>query len=643
MRLPWGEAFSIECSLFLCYYSGIEQRVSLSEAKPCSIIVGGRKVLRMTSRIPVLLMLLAAYSAAGFAQRTTPSITIETRHILIPGVFEPPEMKGPAKVSPTPSTVDKAFWDVLRQAGNKGFTEANLPVLDKFIQDYPSYADAYYERANAEACGSKSSNLLKAKTDLETALSHKSNGTIAFEEKDVLSLLARIEAANGDPTAALALLEKAMRMDLDSADNIFNIQGTSPETTSDFCTWNLTDLRRLASSSSKDWRPLALEGLYYQFFTTFNESYYPQATAAFRKAALVNGKTPIVPYLQGELHVKSAFWTKKAWASDAARDDIYRASLPFFTRTIQLDPSFEQAYAARAEVYLQLKQDTLAIKDYDKVLSFQPNNSSAHSGRGLANADVGRYYAAIVDFGDAISAMQEGDVYLPDDYENRGNAYIKVRDYRRAIDDYSSAIELRIETQLILWSLTQFRDLYPEYAVVSDGVLLQKLNRRFAPQYKADAFKKLMTQDNGKWDVSLLNALYEKRGDAYLSVGDYRRGILDFQRIFVGMPDYGESTERWRPIGAFGHGEKFYLDVKASAPLSDRSPRIWVKSVGAKQSEVMAFELDCSSRRLKVASNVVYDVNNNIVRGSDADEGWSDVAPDTLGEQLWNGVCQSKP
>ena len=597
----------------------------------------------MTTRISVFVMSLAACGALGFAQDiTTPSISAEAGPVLISGVFEPPEMKGSAKVLPTPSDADKAFWDVLKQGGNKGFTEANLPVLDKFIQDYSSYADGYYWRANAEMCGSKPPNLVKAKSDLEAALGHEGSGNSTLEEKEVLSLLAKIEAANGRYTAALDLLEKATVKDLGSASSIFNIQGISPETTSDFCTWNLTDLRLLASNAPKDWRPLALEGLYYEFFTTFNESYYTQATAAFQKAALLNPRIPVIPYLRGELYIKSAFWTKKAWSSDAARNDIYRASLPFFTKAIQLAPNFEPAYAARAEAYLQLKQDTWAIKDFNKVLSIDSDNTTAHSDRGLANLEVGQYYAAISDFGDAIRTKQDEDIYLPNLYENRADAHVKVHDYRRAIVDYSSAIELRIDTQVMLWNLAQFRGLYPEYASVPDDVLLQKLNRRFAPQYEASAFKKLMTQDNGKWGVSLLNDLYEKRGDAYLSIGDYRHGILDFQRIFVGMPNYGETTERWRPLGVFGHGEKFYLDVKASEPLSDRFSRMWVKRVGDKRSDVMAFELDCSSRRLRVTSNVVYDANNNTVGGSNAGEGWSDVAPDTLGEQLWNGTCQSQ-
>jgi tetratricopeptide (TPR) repeat protein len=340
--------------------------------------------------------------------------------------------------------------------------------------------------------------------------------------------------------------------------------------------------------------------------------------------------------------MRSAFWTKKSWSSDAARNALYRAAIPFLTKAIELDRGFVPAYAARAEAYLESKQDALAIKDYTKVLSLQPDNSTAHSDRGLANLGVGQYYAAISDFGDSIRIKQDGDAYVPTLYENRADAYVKTQDYRRAIEDYSTAIELHLKSQLILLNLQQFRGIYPEYAAVPDDLLLDNLHRRFAQQWAGDDFRKKLTKENGKWGVSFLfSGLYEKRGDAYLSIGDYRHGILDFQRIFVGMPDYGKSTERWRFLGTYGNGEKYYIDVKSSEPLSKQFPRIWVKSVGAKTSDVMAFELDCAPRKYKVTSNVVYDKDGNVVGNGNVSGFWSDVIPDTLGEQLWNGVCQS--
>jgi tetratricopeptide (TPR) repeat protein len=157
------------------------------------------------------------------------------------------------------------------------------------------------------------------------------------------------------------------------------------------------------------------------------------------------------------------------------------------------------------------------------------------------------FYEAVSDFGDALREKSDEDNYRPQLYQNRADAYVKVQDWRRAIDDYTSAIHLHLKSQITVLSLAQFRGLYPEYAGVSDAVLMDKLNRFFMPQFAPDVFRKML-QDNGKWGVSLLNDLYESRGDAYLRLGDYGKAIRDFQRIFVGIPNFANVTERWRCV-----------------------------------------------------------------------------------------------
>lgn len=597
----------------------------------------------MKFRLSGLFVLFIA-SGVFVAAQTAKHTTVQTSMSDI-GVFEPPEMKKAAEITPAPApaAADVAFFDALKDSGKVEFDPGVIPIFDKFLQKYPTYSNAYFWRGETEICGDKQLDIVKAKADFEAALSHRSDSGSLFDRKDVLSLLAKIEASQGHNAAAISLLEKAMMADLSSADKIFKSQGTSPETTSKFCSWNLSDLQKLEVSAPRDWRPVAFEGLYYKFFTSFDETYYSQAATLLRRAAILNPRTPIIPYLQGELHLKSAFWTKKAWASDAARNEIYRSALPFFTKAIELDQSFEQAYASRAEAYLELKQDALAIKDFSKVLSLQPDDSTALSDRGIANLEVGQYFSAISDFSDSIRLKHEGEIYLPTLYENRADAYVKVQDYRRAIDDYSTAIELQLNSQVLVLSIRQFRGIYPEYRTVSDDVLLKDLYRRFGGQLKEEDFRRMLTVDNGKWGVSFLfQDLYEKRGNAYLSMGDYTDGIKDFQRIFVGIPEFGPSTERWRSIGSASNGDNYYIDVKASLPQSSRYPRIWVKNVGVNKSQVMAFELDCSSQKYRVTSNVAYDQKGNPVGDSYVSELWSDVIPDTFGEQIWSGVCQNK-
>jgi tetratricopeptide (TPR) repeat protein len=577
----------------------------------------------------LLLGLLFATTMNGLSQ--SPSLRIEG--------IEPPEMIGPPQTAVHPSAADLQFLDALGNTKNESEMTERLPLLDKLIADHPDYADAYSFRAYIEACVVEPSNSTQAKSDVARAISL--GGGKAFDDQSRLSLLGKIAFANGDDKLALDDLEKAMRRDLSGADKIFNIEGVAPERTSKFCTWNLTDLDHFVAKFPRDWRPTALRGLYYQFFTTFKEEYYPNATAEFQKAAAIDPKSPVPVYLLGELHTKAAFWTKKAWASDAGRNDATRAAVLPFTTAIHLDPTFTAAYVARAEAYLELKQNALAVTDFDRVIALDPTSTTAYSDRGIAKADLGRYYDAISDFGEAIRLKKDGDSYLPNLYENRGDAYVKLSNYRSAIDDYDQALALRVQSQIFLWSLAQFRGLYPEYNGVSDDALLHKLNAQFQPQFAFGVFRKQLTEENGKWGISLVNDLYEKRGDAYLQSGDYKHAIQDFQRIFFGIPNFANSVERWRPIGNFGHGDHYFLDVKSSDVSAKNSMRLWIKDVGPKQSVVIAFGMNCSGRQINQMSSITYALNDKILNSSDSPGGWTDVVPDTLGEQLWSGACSS--
>jgi tetratricopeptide (TPR) repeat protein len=578
----------------------------------------------------LILVFIIATGMRGLSQ--SPSVRIE-------GVAEPPEMTGPPQTAIHPSPADLQFFDTLGNTKSENEMPARLPLLDKLISDHPDYADAYSFRAYIEACMVDPPKLTQSQSDIAKAQSL--GGGKAFDNQSRLSLLGKIALADGDEKQALDDLEKAARLDLSNADKIFNIEGIVPERTSKFCAWNLTDLDHLVTKFPKDWRPVALRGLYYQFFTTFKEDYYATATAEFQKAAAIDPRSPIPVYLLGELHTKASFWTKKAWASDAGRNEATKAAVLPFTTAIRLGPTFTAAYSARAEAYLNLKQSALAVKDFDRVIALEPTNATAYSDRGIANTDLGRYYDAISDFGEAIRLKKDGDSYLPTLYENRADAYVKLSNYRSAIDDYDQAVALRVQSQIFLWSLAQFRALYPEYNGVSDDVLLHKLNIQFQPQFAFDVFKKQLTLENGKWGISLMNDLYEKRGDAYLQSGDYKHAVQDFQRIFVGIPNFANSVERWRPIGTFGHGDRYFLDVKSSEASTKNSMRLWVKDVSSKQSIVIAFEMNCSGRQINQMSSITYDLNDQVLKSSDYPSGWTAVAPDTLGEQLWSGACSS--
>jgi tetratricopeptide (TPR) repeat protein len=554
----------------------------------------------------------------------------------IPGVSEPPELTGePRKLSP-PNEDDVQFSKLL---GNKtdDQVKAALPQLNEFIKQHPNFSSAYFLRATLTSCKSDNPDYASISNDVKAAMSNAGSGM--YNDTDYYSLLGKVDLATGKYEQAIADLEKAMSRDLSSADKIFNIGGVEPKKESDFCTWNLTDLGSLVAKFPMDYRPWVFRGLYYEFFTTFGEEYYSKALSQFQHAALLNPRSPLPPYFIGELSSKASFWTKKAWASDAGRDEISRNAVQAYTKAIQVDPKFLPAYEMRASSYLNLKDYPQAIKDYDKVLALDLNNSTAFSDRGIAKLETKQYFAAISDFGDSIRLKGDGESFLPELYEYRGDAHVGLGLFRDAISDYSKSIERRLANGIILFSLKQFRALYPEYDNVSDEVLCRKLNALFFPAMEYGDFANQLMEKNGKWQVSLLNDLYEKRGDTYLKSGDFRRGVLDFNRIYKGIPNFADVTERWRPLGAASDGQQYYLDVKTAEFPINGPIRIWIKAAGKKETNTTEYEIDCKSKRLNDTGSVTHDSNGKVVRSSDTSSGWQRIVPDTIGEQFYNGAC----
>lgn len=562
----------------------------------------------------------------------------QTGTLKISGVSEPPELTGTPKTFTKPSDADTELFGIIGKLKDENETKSTLPKLDEFIERHPDYSDALFLRATCKACILNSHDFTSIQTDVEAAMSHAGK---VYNSTDYYSLLGKIELVRGNLVKALEYLDKAMVRDLRTADRVFNIEGVTPEKTSKFCVWNLTDLDGLIARFPKDYRPWLFRGLYYEFFTTFKEDYYPIAMQNFQKAALLNPSSPLPQYFIGQIYSKASFWTKKAWASDQGRDEQIRNAARAYTKAIQLDPKFLPAFEERASDYLNLKQYQQALRDYGIILTLDPENRTAYADRGLAKLETGDNWGAISDFGDAIRREKEDASYLPDLYEHRADAYVGLSQYREAISDYNKAIELKFGQMTILLSLNQIRGLYPEYAHISDEMLLHKIHDLFCPNMEYMGFAKQLTQENGNWAISLLNELYEKRGDTYLRAGDFRRGVLDFKRIFEGIPNFADSTDRWRALGRTGDGEDYFLDAKSTEFPDDGAVRLWVKMAGKKETRTVEYELDCKTRRLNVASTVTYDSSGKALTSSEVSSGWQRVIPDTIGERIYNGACES--
>src|SRR5262249_4480728 len=123
--------------------------------------------------------------------------------------------------------------------------------------------------------------------------------------------------------------------------------------------------------------------------------------------------------------------------------------------------------------------------------------------------------------------------YLEAFYQSRADAYIKMGEYKKAIADLNEVLRLRLRGHVLLLNMRQFRGLYPEYDGVSDETLRARLSALFWPGRQwEDSILKGFSEEKKEWAMGPdWKELYEKRGNAYLQIGQFPLALKDFRRI----------------------------------------------------------------------------------------------------------------
>jgi tetratricopeptide (TPR) repeat protein len=163
-------------------------------------------------------------------------------------------------------------------------------------------------------------------------------------------------------------------------------------------------------------------------------------------------------------------WFEKGYAYNISGD--YGNAINAFTKAIELDQKYANAYVNRGFAHYKLGNYRQAIENYDKAIEINPKHAMAFNNRGVAYEELGKYRQAIEDYDKAIelnpkygiahynrsvvygklgnyrqkfedlNKYTELDPKNANAYISRGNAYEKLSNYRQAIEDYDKAIEL---------------------------------------------------------------------------------------------------------------------------------------------------------------------------------------------------------
>jgi tetratricopeptide (TPR) repeat protein len=80
----------------------------------------------------------------------------------------------------------------------------------------------------------------------------------------------------------------------------------------------------------------------------------------------------------------------------------HQEAIQYYSKTLELDPKFKEAYFYRANNYYKLKKYNNAIEDYSRAINTDPKYYEAYHKRGLSYAETKQLDKAILDFNNAL-------------------------------------------------------------------------------------------------------------------------------------------------------------------------------------------------------------------------------------------------
>ena len=194
---------------------------------------------------------------------------------------------------------------------------------------------------------------------------------------------------------------------------------------------------------------------------------------------------------------------------------LYDAAIIEFTKAIDNDKEFGQAYAWRGRSNMELAKNQEAIADLSQALLRDPADVNFYRWRGEAYTGLKIYIAAIVDYGQVIS---RDPIPTADDYHGLGFARFSIGEYWQAIDDFTEAIVLEPTAE-------RFELRGASYFQTAGDVLPEQL-------WSA------ISDFNQAINMDATASVYKQRGDTYSKLGNDVRAEADWDQACILVLSY---------------------------------------------------------------------------------------------------------
>jgi len=266
-------------------------------------------------------------------------------------------------------------------------------------------------------------------------------------------------------------------------------------------------------------------------------------------------KTRFGQYNAAVNRLSATDWFEKGFVLGIA--GRYKEAIEAYTRAIELNPKYEEAYNNRGGAYPHLGEYRQAIRDFNKAIELKPDNAGAFYNRGLAYAYLGDNQQAISDYDRAIGLLPKDALPYTLPYHGRGLAYDSLGDHQQAIRDYDRAIELN-----------------PEFALAYN-------NRGVAYVHLREYQQAIRDYDRAIELDPKFAAAYVYRGLAYLWLRNYQQAIKDFNKgIELDPKNAWAYSCRGLAYAFLGDNQQNIRDYKIAARLGSREAQDKLRSQG---------------------------------------------------------------
>jgi tetratricopeptide (TPR) repeat protein len=190
-----------------------------------------------------------------------------------------------------------------------------------------------------------------------------------------------------------------------------------------------------------------------------------------------------------------------ARGGNAFKAKNYDVAISLFSKAIQLDTNYPNAYFARGWAYEMDNQSKKALADMDQVLRLT-SSSYAYMLKGRIFSEEKMVDEAIDSYSQAIRL----DPLYSESYADRGQAYVVANNYNKAVADYNRALRIKTNSASI-YNLRAYA--YAEMGRTNDAI--------------ADFNKSIALEPN---DASVFAGV----GLLYAQTGNYKVGIANCEK-----------------------------------------------------------------------------------------------------------------